>query len=205
MSQPYRSPATRKLPAKPNLTQLKKQAKDLLKAFRAGEETAVAEVRAHYLGPISEAEGEGFQLSEAQLVLARAYGFDSWPKLKAFVDGVIMSRFVAAVEAGDLERVRTMLQQRPELVQMDTAGNNEQRGLPLCRVAPRRPMVRLLMQAGADARKGVYPHRDATTAFALARERDYQGRRRGHRGRGAAPPPADELSQRRRLASPGPN
>jgi len=35
-------------------------------------------------------------------------------------------------------------------------------------------MVRLLMQAGADARKGIFPHRDATTAFALARDRDYK-------------------------------
>ena len=34
-------------------------------------------------------------------------------------------------------------------------------------------MVRLLMEAGADARKGIYPHRDATTAFAIAQERQY--------------------------------
>jgi hypothetical protein len=34
-------------------------------------------------------------------------------------------------------------------------------------------MVRLLMAAGADARKGIFPHRDATTAFALARDRGY--------------------------------
>ena len=121
MSQSHHSTPTRKLPAKPNLNQLKKQAKDLLKAFQAGEAAAVAEVRAHYRDPISEAGGEGFQLSDAQLVLARAYGFESWAKLKAFVDGVTMSRFVAAVEAGDIERVRAMLRQRPELVHMDTA------------------------------------------------------------------------------------
>ena len=34
-------------------------------------------------------------------------------------------------------------------------------------------MVRLLMEAGADTRKGIYPHRDATSAFALARDREY--------------------------------
>jgi len=174
MSQPYRSTPTRKLPGKPNLNQLKKQAKDLLKAFQAGEATAIAEVRAHYRGPISAAEGERLQLSDAQLVLARAYGFDSWAKLKAFVDGVIMSRFVAAVMTGDVERVRAMLHQRPELVHMDTAGNNEQRGLHYAVLRRDVPMVRLLMQAGADARQGIFPHRDATTAFALARDRDYR-------------------------------
>jgi len=176
MSQPCRSPLARKLPAKPNLNQLKKQAKDLFKAFQAGEPTAIAEVRAHWHGSISEpaSETEGFQLSDAQLVLARAYGFESWTKLKAFVDGVTIARFVAAVEAGEVEWVRTMLRQRPELVHMDTAGNNEQRGLHYAVVRRDVAMVRLLMQAGADARQGVFPHRDATTAFALARDRDYR-------------------------------
>jgi len=34
-------------------------------------------------------------------------------------------------------------------------------------------MVRLLMEAGADARKGIFPHRDATSALCLARDREY--------------------------------
>jgi ankyrin repeat protein len=34
-------------------------------------------------------------------------------------------------------------------------------------------MVNLLMEAGADARKGIFPHRDATTAWAIARDRGY--------------------------------
>ena len=34
-------------------------------------------------------------------------------------------------------------------------------------------MVRLLMQQGADARKGIWPHCDATSALAIARERGY--------------------------------
>lgn len=36
---------TRRLPRQPNLEQLRKQAKDLLEQFRAGEAAAVAEVR----------------------------------------------------------------------------------------------------------------------------------------------------------------
>ena len=172
----HRSTPTRKLPAKPDLKQLKKQAKDLLKAFHAGESRVLEEVRAHYHGstPGAVATGELFQLSDAQLVLARAYGFESWAKLKAFVDGVTITRFVAAVQAGDLEGVRAVIRQRPELVHMDTAGNNEQRGLHYAVLRRDASMVRLLMQAGADARQGVWPHRDATTALVLARDRDYQ-------------------------------
>ena len=172
----HHSTPTRKLPTKPDLKQLKKQAKDLLKAFHSGESAAVAEVHAHYHGSTSEVAPEqgSFQLSDAQLVLARAHGFESWGKLKAFVDGVTISRFVATVQTGDINAVRAMIRQRPELVHMDTAGNNEQRGLHYAVLRRDVAMVRLLMQAGADARQGVYPHRDATTAFVLARDHDYQ-------------------------------
>jgi ankyrin repeat protein len=34
-------------------------------------------------------------------------------------------------------------------------------------------MVRVLMELGADARQGLWPHRDATTAYTIARERGY--------------------------------
>ena len=34
-------------------------------------------------------------------------------------------------------------------------------------------MVKLLMEAGADARKGIWPNRDATSALTLARDREY--------------------------------
>jgi ankyrin repeat protein len=70
--------------------------------------------------------------------------------------------------------VRSMIRQRPELVHMDTAGNNEQRGLHYAVLRRDVAMVQLLMQAGADARQGVWPHRDATTALVLARDRDYR-------------------------------
>jgi hypothetical protein len=65
-----------------DLDQLKHQAKELLEAFRGGEAAAVSEVNAHYRG----ADATTFALHDAQLVLARAYGFESWPKLKAYVD-----------------------------------------------------------------------------------------------------------------------
>jgi hypothetical protein len=70
------------LPPRPVLDQLKRQAKELLDAFRAGDAIAIAEVRAHHGNVPSTA----FALHDAQLVLARTYGFDSWPRLKAFVD-----------------------------------------------------------------------------------------------------------------------
>jgi ankyrin repeat protein len=163
----------RRLPGKPNLNQLKKQAKALLKAIQVGEPVAIAEVRAHHPDFTAGVTTHSFQLSDAQLVLARAYGFGSWPKLKAYVDGVTVRRFVAAVEAGSTDQVEAMLRQRPELVHTDTSENNELRGLHYAVMRRDLGMVRLLMEAGSDGRKGVYPHRDATTALALARDRGY--------------------------------
>src|SRR5215467_1732831 len=69
----------RRLPQQPNLEQLKKQAKELLERFRASELTAVTEVRQSERNP----DPSHFALNDAQRVLARAYGFESWPKLKA--------------------------------------------------------------------------------------------------------------------------
>ena len=74
---------TRSLSAKPDLAQLKRQARELLENFAGGDAAAAAEVHAHFQG----ARAGSFALHEAQLVLARAYGFPSWPKLKAYVDG----------------------------------------------------------------------------------------------------------------------
>ena len=46
-----------------------------------------------------------FALHDAQLVLARSYGFDSWPKLKAYVDGVTVKRLADAVRSDDVPQV----------------------------------------------------------------------------------------------------
>ena len=187
---------TRSLREHPDLDQLKRQAKELLQAFSAGEIKSVAEVNAHY----RDADPANFALHEAQLVLARAHGFDSWPKLKAHVDGVTVKRLVDAVCAGDLVQTRAMLKIRPELAHMSTSNLQVLHHAVLAR-SPE--MVRVLMQHGANAREGVYPHREATTALAIATERGYdeivsiikeeeQQQREAKAGRNAVPEP-DEL------------
>ena len=66
-----------------------------------------------------------------------------------------------------------MLASRPELVSMDRAADDEHRGLHYAVLSRNAPMVKLLMKAGADARKGIWPNRDATSALTLARDREY--------------------------------
>ena len=114
MSHPH-SPPTRSLPDKPSFAQLRKQAKELLKLFRVGEHAAVAEVERFEgdLDPVS------FALADAQRVLARAYGFSSWTKLKQHVDGVNVDAFCEAASAGDVATVRKLAKSRPELVNIE--------------------------------------------------------------------------------------
>ena len=71
------------LPAAPSLEQLRNQAKDLLRAHRAGDGAARDRVAAHHPRP-----AEPLKLSGAQLVIAREHGFGSWPRLRAYVDRV---------------------------------------------------------------------------------------------------------------------
>jgi hypothetical protein len=159
----------RRVPERPDLDQLKRQAKELLAGLAARESSAVAEVRQYYPG----APFDTFALHDAQLVLARAYGFDSWPKLKARVDGVTIGRLHDAAERGDVGAVRNLLERRPELVNRDRDGYPER--LPLHIAVQRRDaaMVRLLMERGADARSGIWPCRKDTHAVVMATERGY--------------------------------
>jgi hypothetical protein len=90
------SESTSKLPARPSLEQLRKQAKELLKAFRAGD--AVAKERFQRV----HAPGQSTTLADAQHVLAREYAFESWPKLAAHVRGLTHSElehFAALAES----------------------------------------------------------------------------------------------------------
>ena len=152
---------------------MKKQAKDLLAAFRAGDSDARAEVQRFEHAADAAPNALGFALHDAQRVLARSYGFESWSKLKEHVGRVTVARLVHAVHSSDTDAVRAMLRQQPELVHMDMAGNDERRALHHAVLARNVEMVRVLMQHGADAHQGVYPHREATSAHTIASERGY--------------------------------
>ena len=170
MSNPVLRPSSaRRLPDEPNLEQLRKQARELLERYRAGEQAAVSEVERFERLP----RPASFALHDAQRVLARAYGFQSWSRLKGFVDGANIAKFAEAVKSGDLAQARVLLSARPELIGMDMSESDEHRALHFAVMRRDLPMVRLLMEAGADARKGIFPHRDATSAIAIARDRDY--------------------------------
>ena len=70
------------LPARPSLEQLRKRAKDLLRAARSADESAIK--RLHSGG----ARHHPPRLADAQHALAREHGFASWPDLLHHVGAI---------------------------------------------------------------------------------------------------------------------
>jgi hypothetical protein len=69
---------TKTLPGNASLDQLRAQAKELRRACSGGNPAALARVRA-----VRADTGADIQLRDAQLVIAREYGFDGWRDLAA--------------------------------------------------------------------------------------------------------------------------
>src|SRR5690349_7204445 len=164
-------PPTRAMRENPDIDQLRRQARELLDAYRHQSPDAVVEVESYH----HTATPDTFALHDAQFVLARAYGFESWPKLKAAVDGVTTKRLHEAVRQGDRAAVRTLLGRRPEIVDLLREGPSgfEIRAIHIAVMARDVEMTRLLLEAGADTRGGIWPNRDATSPRTIAEERGY--------------------------------
>src|SRR5262245_50404325 len=106
----------RPLPDKPNLEQQRKLAKALARDYWREAPEALTRVQALHPNPPAPA---AFALSDAQLVVARGYGFASWAKLKHKIEALTKSPgelFVAAVGAGDVAAVRDLFAAHPELM-----------------------------------------------------------------------------------------
>src|SRR5581483_12381975 len=86
-----------------NLEQLRKQAKDLVRAARAGDASAVAR-----LGDLPP------KLASAQLVIAREQGFASWPAMVHAAQASVESFVMAATER-HRRRAELLLAARPEI------------------------------------------------------------------------------------------
>jgi hypothetical protein len=99
--------SVRRLPVRPDLDQLKRQAKELLRALHAGDPSALAELREHHPDPVDPARAK---LADAQIVLARAHDASSWPRLVQAV------RLAEAIWKDDLATVRDLVRANPRLI-----------------------------------------------------------------------------------------
>ena len=114
--------ASRQFPVRPDLDQLRHQAKDLLRAIRRRDESAVADLRAHHP---REIEPPAARLADAQLALARSYGLPNWPRL------VLACRMTDAIWRGDVDAVRELVTRHPRLLHDSARGVKSSWGPPM--------------------------------------------------------------------------
>ncbi len=155
----------RRLPSNPNLDHLKYQARDLLKEHTArtpGVAQRVREFHPHF-SKATDAEifDARLSLSDAQLAIAREYGFTSWARLKAHIEKPALSdqldlphheriedpafrRAVELLDAGDVAGLRAYLNQHPNLVRQHVAfeGGNYFRNPTLLEFVAENPVRR---------------------------------------------------------------
>lgn len=81
------NPDTRALPPRPNLEHERKHAKALLRQLRAGDPDALTRARARH-GTFRQSSSAKITLADAQLIVAREYGFASWPRLVQYFGDV---------------------------------------------------------------------------------------------------------------------
>jgi ankyrin repeat protein len=97
----------RRLPVRPNLEQLQRQAKEFLHAIHTGDVNAIAELREHHPELV---EPSAAKLADAQLVLARSHGVASWTRLVQAV------QLAEAIWHDDADKVLVLITQNPRLI-----------------------------------------------------------------------------------------
>lgn len=152
---------SRHLPQSPSLEQLKKQAKTLLKRQQAADSGALTRICKYHprwknLGE-AQAAASPFALADAQLVIAKEYGFASWSRLQSHVKTLEAAGSTAQAVAslrdaagkGDLARLTALLDAHPELID-ERGGEGVRTPLHHAVFGNREAAVQLLLKRGAN-------------------------------------------------------
>jgi Ankyrin repeats (many copies) len=151
----------RQLPPRPSLEQLKKQAKMILKGHQAGDLQTLKRIQEQHprwrKASESAIQRAHFTLSDAQLVLANEYGFETWSKLRIHVllhrggpsNEETVKLLRAAAGRGDLERLAELLDTHPDLIN-ERAGEGTRTALHSAVFGDQEAAVEFLLQRGAD-------------------------------------------------------
>ncbi len=133
---------TRSLPIHPDLDQLRRQAKELLAAFKNGDPNAIEEFALCHPRPREGAP----KLADAQVVLARSYGVPSWPRL------VQACQLIDAIWNDDLPALLELVTKHPSLIRQPALVTERNWGKPMAYAANlgRNKIISKLHALGAD-------------------------------------------------------
>ena len=122
------STVSRGLPAQPHLDIPKQQARELLRQCKAKSTDALDRVRRQHPKYHTADDSEVFsrlKLSDAQLVIAREYGFRSWTQLKERITGNTAALLIdKAIRANDAAAVTQLLRAYPHLLHVPVRSGN---------------------------------------------------------------------------------
>src|SRR6185312_8191036 len=142
---------SRRLPERPHLEIPKREARELLAACRKDDQDALERVRRrHPKLKNTAAIPLSFKLSDAQLVVAREYGFSSWAMLKQRIGADSAATALRdAIRADDRAAVIAILRAQPELLHLPVLSGNW--GPPMSHAANlgRMEIVRACAELGA--------------------------------------------------------
>ncbi len=133
-----------KLPVRPDLVQLKHQAKDLLRQIKSGDLSAINQFTKYHKKNISS--GDAAVLADAQFALARSYGVKSWTRL------VQACTLIDAIWDDDISRVREIITKNPHLIHENARGTEKCNwGPPMSYAANlgRNEIIKMLIEFGA--------------------------------------------------------
>ena len=132
----------RHLPVRPDLDQLKHQAKDLLRGIRNGDTAAIEEFNQFHPKPVPVNK---VILADAQLALARVYGASSWTRL------VQCCKLINAIWEDDIETIRDLVTKNPNLIHEDARVQKSNWGPPMSYAANlgRDEIIKMLYKLGA--------------------------------------------------------
>jgi hypothetical protein len=145
---------SRGLPAQPHLDVPKREARELLRQWRAAQPDALDRIQRHHpkfhsAAPAAIA-GATFRLADAQLVLAREYGFAHWTELKQRIAANSFAEALRiAIRADDRATVVRILQANPHLLHVPVWSGNW--GPPMSHAANlgRLEIIKAIAQLGA--------------------------------------------------------
>lgn len=179
------------IPAFATPIDLLNEAESLLHDYQHGVRDAFVQVRRYFASPGKRSDlempEEKFELTDAQKIVARNYGFESWAKCISFIDELNkensatwqFEKAVDAIVAGDLKTLENLLQKNPALVHMHSqrthgvtlllyTGANGVEGYRQRSPQNIVAIAELLLKSGADVNSGVALYRGGATTLGLA-------------------------------------
>ena len=144
---------SRDLPGHTNPDVCRQQALDLLQQCKAGSKEAIERIRRRlpsFMRLDDNIIAANIQVNDAQLVIAREYGLESWAQLELRIESYDIAKQIdQAIRSGDADTLKLLFSARPELLDVPVRSGNW--GPPMSHAANmgRLEMVKAIAALGA--------------------------------------------------------